>query len=561
MNSTKISFFALGGLDENGKNLYCVETNNDLIILDAGARNPRNNEFSGQTVVNSLDYLLTKKDKIKGIFLTHCHYDQCGGLGYILSNDLNVPIYLTDFTKEYLKLKNQKQPWINTVDFKVIDENFFFHTQDLYVEAIPTYHSAPGSVGFNIMTEQGAIVYLTDFIFSNSDALNKPNVTFLNNLTQFRQKSKVLLLLCDSLNAHHSGFTTPNHLFYYQLDKWLEQATDRVIISCYDNNFHYINQIIKSAKFTKYNLYFFDVKNYKLAKKAMETGYLLDYEIKLISNKEEFDVLKGNDLVVVGAEGQQLFNKILKIALNRDPFIQLKSTDTFINLAIPFPGIELQASRTFDALSRCDCDVLHLPRNIYRKMHPSIEDIKLVCNILQPKYFMPIKGLYKNYVKAGKGLMTTGFSDKNIIYADNGEVISFVDKQLVQNRDFVPAGKKYINLFDDDIHDVVLAERKRLAKNGFLIFSAVVDSIKQKIISNPIIQSKGLTSNTENVFISEEIKEFIINELKTYYFIELNNDVTQQQNIRKTLNRHITNFINKKLNKNPIVIVNLKEEN
>ena len=560
MSTDKINVFAVGGLDENGKNMYCIESPTSIIIIDAGIRNPRHNEFSGQLVAPGIDYLVEKKHKIKSVFLSHCHSDQCGAILYMQNHGIKFDVYCTKFTRLYLQEKNKDIDQFSKINFIEIDDNFQYSTQDFYIESFPTFHSAPGSIAFNVITEQGSIVYLTDFIFGMPKEEKAAAKNFVVNLMNIKQKTDVLLLMCESINADKPGFTTPHHIFIHNIDKWFEQPEKKIIASCFDNNFNIVKQIISSAKFTNRKIYVIDQIFYNILHHAIDDGYLPKTKINLIKTEQEYEAINENCVVILATEGQALFNTLFVVASNEHKIVHLTKDDRVVNLAIPYPGVELQAAYTYDELSRHDCKINTLKSNNYRKMHASSEDIKLVTTMLEPKYFMPIKGLYKNFIASAKSLTDIGFNKNNILLRDNGELIAFKNKNLLKNERFtIDCTKQYINVHHEDVHSVVLQERKHMSRNGIIFFAATVDSPLKKIVTEPVIKMKGLITS-DSGFI-KQLKEFFIKKIKTDYFNTINDGDNNKKIALNELNRTLFNFVKKNIKKYPFISIHINDIN
>ena len=561
-DSSKINVFALGGLNENGKNMYCVESESNLLIFDAGIRNPRYNEFSGQLVAPNIEHLINNKKKIVGIFLSHCHYDQCGALVYLLKNNITAPVYCTKFTYEYLVTKNQHISNFSDIDFNIIDNDWIFACQDFTVTAINAKHSVPGTVGFNIHCLQGNIIYLTDCIIDIDscrplDESHQGNIIL--DLLKIRQDNDVLLLLCDSINANKPGFTNPNHDYSDELNFYMGQNEQRQIVSVFDNSFIAVKRIFECASLTQRKIYVLDPLYEKLLRLGVKEGYLPDHEFSCIGNATEANDIKERCVIILTAEGQNLYDRIFALGAGENKLISITADDGFINLAPPYPGIELQATNAFDCLSKTNCKIYTFRDKKYRNMHASIEDIKLIVSTLQPKYFFPIKGLYKNYLSIAEALIKAGYNPDNIIYKDNGEIITFIGQNLIDNHLSVPSEKNYIDNYYVDVHDSVLRDRANLSTDGLFIFSAVVDSRKKQILSNPVLQSKGLISYASNKTFLTELNDFILEKINVYFEELHNKELIISENAYSNLVKNIRAFILKAIKKRPAVIINLND--
>ena len=509
---SKIKIFALGGLNENGKNMYVVEVDNNIFVFDAGLKYPSQNMLGVDYIIPKIDYLKKNKKKIRGIFLSHAHDGNMGAMPDILEELKDVPVYATKFTMSVLKYQLEKYN-IKNSNLKEIRPHSKIDVAGFSIFPIAVTHSIPETVAFVLYTDDGAIVYATDFVFDSS--MLGAYKTDIGKLA-YVGKQGVLCLLAESSYAYREGHTTPHHRISKEVWDVLNQTEDRVIINVFSEHVYKIQEILDQVEKSKRKIVLMGKKLGELVKKAEEFGYL-KFDRNIIGDLS--NVNDKNVVILTSDDKEKSYAAIEKIISRYDKYISLKPTDTLFIAEPTYPGSEKKIAKIMDDLSRLDVDVVTLSFKDYVLHHPSSEDLMQMINLMNPKYYFPIKGEYRyQYMNAGVAEQA-GLDADHILLKQNGDVCVFEKGKLVDKPLHIDIDEVLIDGNNsDDIGDLVLKDRELLSKNGIVIVSATIDKKTKKIIADPQILTRGFIYVKDNLDIvakSEEISKKVIEECIT----------------------------------------------
>ena len=434
MKKSIIKLMPIGGQAENGKSMYCLEIDDNWFIIDAGYRFPEVDKLGVDVIIPNFDYLKDNKDKIKAIFITHGHDDVMGALPYLLQ-EVNVPIYTTDLTADLIDQLLQRYMRHSHVSYKYkikrVNMNATIKVAGVEVDFFPITHSIPGSVGLAFLTDYGYIVYSSEFIID----FGAPE-RFRCNIQKMMEigKKGVLALLCESSYSKNDGYTSPNHKLTAKIESIFEDASGRIIISSYAQNAFRTQEIAQLAK--KYNrkICFYGRDKYDNTNSLMRIAKnkkkpILDIHPACIGDNNDIQKNKDNDKLVVLLSGspRRIYHDILDIIDGGDDKLKLQDSDTFIVASPVLPGTEKIANRAINELYKTDTHIHVLKNKELQSMHASEEDIKVLIQILNPKYFVPIKGEYQHFIAASDVAKKMNINDDHIAIVDNGEMITFKD--------------------------------------------------------------------------------------------------------------------------------------
>lgn len=506
---SKIKIFALGGLNENGKNMYVVDVDENIFVFDAGLKYPSGNMLGVDYIIPKFDYLIKNKKKIRGIFLSHAHDGNIGAMADLMEELKDVPVYATKFTMTVLKMELEKYD-IEATNLKEIRPHSKLDIEGFSIFPITVTHSIPETVAFVLYTNDGAIVYATDFVFDST--MLGAYKTDIGKLA-YVGKQGVLCLIAESSYAYREGHTSPKHRISKEVWDILNQTDERIIISIFPEHVYRIQEIFDQVARTKRKLVLMGKRLQQLVKYANEFNYLhFDNEmLGDLSNVNDKDVV-----ILISDDKEKSYASLEKIINGYDKYISLKEGDTVFVSEPVYPGNEKKIAKIMDDLSRLDVDVVTLPFKNHLLHHPSSEDLMQMINLMNPKYYFPIKGEYRYQYMNANVAEQAGIVPENIILKLNGEVATFIDGKLQDKTDIIEADELLIDgNKSDDIGDLVLKDRELLSKNGIVIVSATIDRKTKKIIANPQILTRGFIYVKDNLDIisrSEEISKEVIEE-------------------------------------------------
>lgn len=352
-----INFFALGGLDERGKNLYCVEVDKDIFIFEAGTKHPERGILGIDVVIPNLDYIKENKKRIKAIFISKPGHESSEAITYILKH-ASIPIYANDLTTFIMKFQLQRLKVRNKDEcFNTIRDKQIIEFGNNSVEVFRTTTNYPESFGFALHTSDGTIVYTGDYIFDSTAFTSF--TTDLQHLARISKK-EVLLLLSDSQSATRRDYTAPNHKIATSIERAVKEAKGRVFLACFEQDFHKIAELFTILReldrpVAIYGQTLYETIKYMKNSKRLNT-LLSDIEIKPLNEVKN----KENGVIIVTGSGERLYTRLAKMAMDNDEMVDIKDSDTIILASPPSPGKELNHANTLDELARANCKTIAL---------------------------------------------------------------------------------------------------------------------------------------------------------------------------------------------------------
>lgn len=558
MNKSVVKLTPIGGQAENGKSMYCLEIDDQWFIIDAGYRFPEVDKLGVDVIIPNFDYLKENKDKIKAIFITHGHDDVMGALPYLLQ-EVNVPIYTTDLTADLIDQLLQRYMRHSHVSYKYkikrVNMNATIKVAGVTVEFFPITHSIPGSVGLAFLTPNGYVVYSSEFIID----FGAPE-RFRCNIQKMMEigKKGVLALLCESSYSKNDGYTSPKHKLTDKIESIFEDATGRIIISSYAQNAFRTQEIAQLAK--KYNrkICFYGRDKYDNTNTIMRIARhtkrpILDIHPSYIADSKAISDKKNMDKLVVLLSGspRRIYHDILDIIDGGDEKLKLQESDTFIVASPVLPGTEKIANRAINELYKTDTQIHVLKNKELQSMHASEEDIKVLIQILNPKYFIPIKGEYQHFVAVSDVAKKMSIKDDYIIIVDNGEIITFNDGKLQDYRDLITIEDVMIDgLGIGDVGVKVIDDRNQLQNDGVVIIGMTIDGKTKEIVANTDVQTRGFIYLKDSENIVRAIIEMAEKELEAYKKDD-NGDI---RDVRQTIKDKANRYIIKETGKRPVIL-------
>ena len=554
---SKIKFFSLGGLGENGKNMFICDVDERIFILDAGLKYPSVELYGIDTIIPDIQYLKEKKEKIQGIFLSHGHEEYVGAVVELLK-EFDVGVFATHFTMSILE-DNIIEAGLNVKDYRLyrINEDKVLKFGNVSVEFYNVSHSIPESVNIAICTNNGAIVYAPDFTFDTS--IDKKYRTSFSRINDIAKKG-VLALATESVGTSNIN-RVPN---YGLLDFYINEALQkkqRVIFSLYSTDLDRIQRVINLSVENNRRVALIGIKAQRIVNIAIKSNYLNIPEDRFINLKYIDENNKNNEddlVVIVTGMRHEPFYMLQRMCKKVDRLIEIKENDLVVMVTPPQPGTERIATRTIDTLLKNNATVVNIKKNQLKSSHADSEDLKMLYSMLNPKYIIPIIGEYRHQYQQKNIILDYGYPEEKIIILDNGEVCEF-DNGIYQGiNEKVPVGDVLVDgSIVGDINEVVLKDRELLSQDGLLLTALTIDTTKRIILSGPEIVCKGfMIQDTLDLFI-EELKDMIAETVYSYMYKRYIDWNEAKQRLRDK----ITQTINKKTKKNPIVIVTIVDIN
>lgn len=542
----KISIIPLGGLGEIGKNMTAFRYGDDIILIDAGLAFPDDDMLGIDLVIPDTTYLMENKDKLKAIFLTHGHEDHIGALPYVLK-DFDVPVYGTPLTLGILEGRLEENG-VSCENLKTVRPGNIVRVGPFKLEFIRVNHSIPDAVAIAIHTPIGIIVHTGDFKFDQTPVDGQ--VTQFSRLAELGDRG-VLCLLSDSTNIERPGFTPSEKVVGRTLDEQFRQAKNRIIVATFSSNVHRIQQVIDSAVKNKRKVAVIGRSMVNVVNISIETGYLKVPEGTLI-DIDEVKNYNPRQIVIctTGSQGEPM-SALTRMANSDHRKVTIMPGDTVIISATPIPGNEKGVSRTVDSLYKLGAEVIYEKEmGIHVSGHASQEEIKLMHNLVRPKFFMPVHGEYRHLVKHKKLAIDLGMPKENIIIAENGSVVDLTAKSISITGK-VPAGQVLIDgLGVGDVGNVVLRDRRQLSQDGILIVVVSIDHHDYTVVSGPDIVSRGFVYVKESEDLMDEAKLRVMKTLDKCH----DNNITEWSAIKSAVRDNLGRYLYEKTQRRPMIM-------
>ncbi|MDF9823935.1 ribonuclease J [Breznakia sp. PF5-3] len=506
----KVKIFALGGLDENGKNMTVVEVNNVIFIIEAGIMFPDNALLGVEYVIPDFTYLIENKDRIGGIFITHAHDDVMRALPFLL-RQVNLPIYTGKFTSMFIS-DLLAQEGIKDYILNIIDRTSKFKVEGVEIRTFAMTHASPDNFGIAIHSSQGYIVYSGEFII-DYNALQPEYLCDLNELSEIG-KEGVLCLLNESIAAENEGHTAPKHNISNKLEPIFESNEGRFIIACYRQSLYRILEVLDIAIKHKKKIFIRDNELRKTLKYLEQLGY---YKLpkNSIIDKKDFNNNMKNVVVLVTGRGKRLFLKVSTIATHEDKYVELLKDDTIVVASPVVSGTEHEAVSMENEIYKEGGRIYSFKAKDVASMHPSSEDLKMAIYLFKPKYYLPIKGEYRHLITNANLASKMGFSDSRIILLDNGQMAEFVNRKLVSTNEILELEDTLIDGDANwDVTGVVLKDREWLSTDGVMIIGVTLDNKTKKIVSGIDVQTRGLIYVKDADYLVKEVMKIMEDTVK-----------------------------------------------
>lgn len=547
---SKINISSLGGLGELGKNLYIVEIDEKIFVLDAGLKYPTSELYGVDNIIPDISYLVENKERVVGIFLSHGHETHIGSVSYILE-EIKTKVYGSRFTLALVR-EDLKEELNKDENFVLVDNKSKLKFDDITVKFFEVSHNISDSMGIIINTKDGNIVYTGNFTFDQ----NVHQTDFVSMYETLVQTSRegVLALLPEAMGALEEGGRGTVLEFKQRIQNMFMKTSNRIIASLFSNDLQRIQMIIDTALDFGRRIAILGRKTQKIVNLGITMGYLRIPNDKIANLKFIDDVRKNNDpdlVVIVTGERHEPYFMLQRMAKKIDRLVHMEPTDTVIILTNPHTGTEKMAARTLDLIYKVTTNVRTLKSNLLVESHADREELKLILNLLKPKYLIPVIGEYRHQYAFIPIAKCVGFDLDNLKILDCGDVLSIDDGKYVGITDSLPVGEILIDgEAVGDVGDVVMRDRELLGEDGVLMVCSNINPRTKKLLTPLEIVSKGFTYLKEN----ESFKEDINNVFNKVADKHLKEKFVNWSEFKNDLKNDLSRLIYKTTKANPIII-------
>lgn len=545
-----VRIIPLGGVEEVGRNMTVVETDEDIVIVDAGFQFVSEEAPGVDYILPNTRYLEERKDKIRAVLITHGHLDHIGGIPFIIDRIGNPPIYTGELTSIMIKKRAEEFVGVKH-DVRVLSPDVPLTLGNLKVRTFPVTHSIPDSTGMVIETKYGNVVLSGDLKLEHENGV--PTAEEVKNFGKVGQ-GKNLILIADSTNAERSGFSISEQRVYDTLEDVIKSAEGRIIIGTFASQFERMIKIIEICE--------------TLGKKIVTEGRSIKTNLEIAEQAGRLKAKKGTlipiqeienyppDKIVIlatGAQGEE-FAALMRIATGKHKFIKMTKRDTIVLSSSVIPGNEISVQRLKDNLYRHAGKIIHYrTSDVHSTGHGNTGELVWINQQIGARFFMPAYGYYSMTRSHADAVIESGFPEKNVVVADNGTIVDIIKgEEMIIQKATAPAGAMMVDGFSiGDIQDVVIRDRKSLAQDGMFVVIATINLKTGKLRKSPDIISRGFVYLRESQDLLQQTRLLIKKsvEQSTEGMHPINFDFVKD-NITDT----VSAFLFQKTNKHPIVI-------
>lgn len=502
----KLKIIPLGGLQEIGKNITVFEYDEDIVVVDCGLAFPEDDMLGIDLVIPDISYLTKNKEKIRGIVLTHGHEDHIGGLPYIL-RDINAPVYGTRLTLGLLELKLEEHGLMSVTKLINVEPGETIQLGAFKVEFIRSTHSIADSVSLALFTPVGIVIHTSDFKIDYTPIEGKP--MDLARLAELGNKG-VLMLMCDSTNVERSGYTMSERTVGETFEEIFINARSRIIVASFASNVHRVQQIINASYKFNRKVAVVGRSMVNVIKIATELGYLTVPEGIMI-DIDQIGRYPSEKVVIIttGSQGEPM-SALSRMAASEHRKVEIEPGDLVIISASPIPGNEKPIFKVINELFKKGADVIYESlADVHVSGHACREELKLIHNLVKPKFFMPVHGEYRHLKQHANLANGLGMPMANIFIMETGKVLELSADSAKINGS-VSSGRVLVDgLGIGDVGTIVLRDRKLLSQDGLIVVVVTTEKESGQVIAGPDIISRGFVYVRESEDLMENARDII----------------------------------------------------
>lgn len=553
ITDNQLSVYALGGINEIGKNMYVIQFAEDILLIDCGGKFPDESLLGIDLIIPDITYLQEHKDKIRALLVTHGHEDHIGGIPYFLKQ-LNVPIYATHFTLGLIELKLNEHRLLGETELIQIDSDSALNFGEIQVTFIKMSHSIPDCLAVVFHTPEGTIVHTGDFKFDLTPENDQhPDI---HKMAKIGGRG-VMLLLSESTNAERPGSSPSERLVAGHILEAFRKAEQKVIISTFASNVNRIQQVVNAAEKTNRKLALLGRSMVNVVSVAIERGYL-DIPPRLMIDARRINQLPPENVVILctGSQGEQLA-ALSRLASDNHRDAAILPGDTVIFAAGPIPGNEKNVTRIVDNLYQLGANVIYGSGNVtgmHVSGHAYQDELKLMLTLIKPKYFIPIHGEYRMLHHHKSLAESVGVEEGNTFIVQNGDVVD-INNGIARQTRKIPAGNTYVDgVGVGDVGNIVLRDRKQLSEDGMLIIVITLSKSERKIISGPDTISRGFVYARDAEVLLNDINLLVTTVISDLQDANIGQWNVMKRNIKKSVGQYIFTHTKRKPMILPIII-------
>ncbi len=544
----KLLIIPLGGMGEIGKNMTVIQYGKEILLIDSGLMFPEEEMLGIDIVIPDITYLIENKEYIKGILITHGHEDHIGALPYVLQQ-INAPLYGTKLTLGLVegKLKETRLNKKN-ISMNVVKPPTTINIGSFAVDFIRVNHSIPDAVGFAIHTPVGIICHTGDFKLDQTPVNGEK--ADLHKFAELGSKG-VLALLSDSTNAEREGYTMSEKVVGHTIEDIFKTVTGRIIVATFASNIHRIQQIFDAAYKNDRKVAVVGRSMVNVVNIALDLGYLTISK-SLLMDLDEINRLPKEKVVIIttGSQGEPM-SALTRMAMSEHKKVEIMPEDTVLISASPIPGNEKFIARTIDHLFKKGANVIYEAiSGVHVSGHASQEELKLILNLVKPRFFIPVHGEYRHLVHHSHLAMEVGIPSENIFIVENGRILEFT-KDSCKMAGRVTAGKVLVDgLGVGDVGNIVLRDRKQLSQDGILIVVVAIDKETGEVVSGPDIISRGFVYVRESEELMEQAREKVKQALRKCQ----EENISEWSTIKSQVREHLGKLLFEQTRRRPMIL-------
>jgi ribonuclease J len=548
MADNTLSVFALGGINEIGKNMYVLQYADDIIVIDCGSKFPDESTLGVDLIIQDISYLQENKEKIRALIVTHGHEDHIGGIPYLLKQ-LPMPVYATRLTLGLIQIKLKEHGLLRRTELIQLNADSEIEFGTITTTFFKVNHSIPDCLGIAFQTPEGTVVHTGDFKFDLTPMNDEyPNI---HKMAEIGKKG-VLLLLSESTNAERPGFTQSERVVGDHIEDAFRKADQKIFISTFASNVHRVQQVVDAAQKTNRKLALLGRSMVNVVSVAEELGYLTIPEGMLIE-AQEINRLAPERVAILctGSQGEPMA-ALSRLASSTFRGVSVLPGDTIIVAAGPIPGNEKDVARIIDNLYRLGAKVVYgsgQTTGMHVSGHAHQEELKLMLTLMKPTYFIPIHGEYRMLYMHKLLAESVGVDSDNIFIINNGDVVDIQHAVARQTRS-VEAGQVFVDgLGIGDVGKIVLRDRKLLSEEGMLVIMVTLNKSNRRLITDPDTISRGFVFDPDSADLISEVNQLVMATAAEWRDTEANS-----RNLKRKIKNAVEKMLYARTKRRPMIL-------